>query len=97
MCTFKRSDHLYIVPFYGLIPYLVDTAHWLNQGSHDVCRHDGPNHAMSPGAINHAHASANANTTCQTRQPTRTPIIEDSDVGEYIDIEVPKSSNEEDS
>jgi hypothetical protein len=38
-----RSDHLYIVPFYSLIPYTVDTAHWLNQRSHDVCCHDGPN------------------------------------------------------
>jgi hypothetical protein len=42
-------------------------------------------------------ASTNANTTHQTRQSTRTPVVEDSDVGEHIDIEVPKSSDEEDS
>ena len=42
-------------------------------------------------------ASANANTTRQTRQSTRTPVVEDYDVREYIDIEVPECSNEEDS
>jgi hypothetical protein len=45
----------------------------------------------------HGGASTNGNTTRQTRQPTRTPVVEDSDVGGYIDVEVPESSNEEDS
>jgi hypothetical protein len=51
-----------------------------------------PQHAGRRGG-----ASANANTTRQTRQPTRTPVVEDSDVGEYIDVEVSESSDEEDS
>jgi len=47
--------------------------------------------------IHRGGASTNASTTRQTRQLTRTPVVEDSDIGEYIDVEVLESSDEEDS